>query len=102
MAGTLAQRFIGAAGFYTVSLLGGFVSSASSVASAATLASHNNIAATTAANGALLASFATVLINLPLIARISQQKSLVTSVGIALGFMALAGGAGVLIQSLLF
>ena len=102
VAGTLAQRFVGAAGFYAVSLLGGFVSSASSVASAATLSSHNSIAGATAANGALLASFASVLINLPLILRISGQKPLVKAVAVALGFMGIAGGAGILIQALIF
>jgi uncharacterized membrane protein (DUF4010 family) len=96
--GTLSQRALGTAGFYAVSLIGGTISSASSVASAATLASHGNINATVAGTGALLASFTSVAINLPLIARISQQRRLTLEVAFSLGAMVLAGVIGTFVQ----
>lgn len=102
VASTLAQRFLGPVGFYAVSLVGGVVSSASSVASAATLASHGNVSPTTAATGAVLASLASLLINLPLIARVSQQKPLTFAVGRAMALLTLVGIIGSVLQSLIF
>ena len=95
VAGTLAQRFLGAAGFYAVCLVGGLVSSASSVASAAILASHHEISLATAANGAILASFSSIIVNWVVTARVSKQKPLMAAVGRSIALMALAGIVGV-------
>lgn len=75
--GTLAQRFLGAAGVLTVSVIGGFVSSASTTASAANLAAHGKITATVAGLAAVLASVASALVNLPLVRQITRDATLV-------------------------
>jgi uncharacterized membrane protein (DUF4010 family) len=49
--GGLAQRDFGSGSFYFVSIVGGLLSSASSIASAATLTSHHQISASTGVNG---------------------------------------------------
>ena len=54
--GTIAQRTLGALGFYVVSLAGGVVSSASAVASAASLAAAGTLSPKAAAIGAVLRS----------------------------------------------
>ena len=43
IAGTLAQRYLGIFGFYAVSIAGGLLSSASAVAAAGTVATHNEV-----------------------------------------------------------
>jgi uncharacterized membrane protein (DUF4010 family) len=65
--GALAQRQFGSASFYFVSVLGGLVSSASSIAAAATLMARGEVDIPTGVNGILLASLTSVLANLPLI-----------------------------------
>lgn len=97
VAGTLAQRALGQAGFYAVSLAGGLISSASAVASAGTLAGHQKLPLTVAANGAVLATMASALINLPLVARIAQQPTLTRQVAIGLGLIAALGVIGLLL-----
>ena len=74
-AGILAQRFLGQIGFYAVSIAGGFVSSASAVVSAGTLAANGNLTPAIAGNGAVLASLTSLLVNLPLVSRISGSGS---------------------------
>ncbi len=70
VAGTLAQQWLGQFGFYAVSLVGGLISSASAVASAAVLAAQNTLPDDVAGRGAVLAVLMSVLVNLPLVARI--------------------------------
>jgi uncharacterized membrane protein (DUF4010 family) len=96
VAGTLAQRFLGQAGFYAVSLIGGVVSSASSVASAATLAARGAVAPDVAANGAVLASLASVLVDIPIVMRISRHRSLSIRLIFALAAVVVVGIAGIL------
>jgi uncharacterized membrane protein (DUF4010 family) len=69
VAGSLGQRLLGTAGTVGVSILGGFVSSASSTAAAATLSAHGSISAYTAALCTILASIASTAVNLPIIYR---------------------------------
>lgn len=76
VAGSLAQRAIGQAGFYAVSVVGGLVSSASTVASAATLSASGMLIAQTGAVGAVLASLMSAAVNLPIIARVSRDRQL--------------------------
>jgi uncharacterized membrane protein (DUF4010 family) len=74
--GTLATRTLGQVGFYAVSVAGGLVSSASAVASAAALASAGTLPPQAAGLGAVLASLASALVNLPVVARVGHDKTL--------------------------
>lgn len=98
-AGTLAQRGLGPLGVYAVSVGGGFVSSASAVASAGSLAAHDGVSPTVAGISALLASLASALINLPLIARIARKPELTVRVTRALALIVAAGLVGAAIQA---
>jgi uncharacterized membrane protein (DUF4010 family) len=98
IAGTLAQRGLGHAGFYTVSLIGGCVSSASAVASAATLAASGSVSASVAGIGAILASLMSVLVNLPIVARLSHNRTLTRRIAWTLVTVVLLGAIGVLAQ----
>ncbi len=96
VAGTLAQRGLGEAGFYSVSVAGGLLSSSSAVASAASLAAQNTISAWVAGTAAVLASLTSALVGWPIIARLSHSRSLNRRVGLSLGFLALLGLLGFL------
>jgi uncharacterized membrane protein (DUF4010 family) len=99
--GTLAQRYLGMFGFYAVSIVGGMLSSASAVAAAGTAVVHNEIPAQIAANGAVLASLTSTLIDIPLVARIASQRSLMARLSFTLGVIAVAGIAGIVLHDLL-
>ena len=93
-AGTLAQRIFGELGFYGVSLLGGVISSASSVASAALLGAHGTIPNEVAGIGAALASVTSALFNLPLAARVAREQPLTRRIAWSLGAIAALGLVG--------
>lgn len=76
IAGTGAQRLFGQLGFYVVSVVGGFVSSASAVAAAATLTSAGKVSPTVAGVGAVLASLASASVNIVLVARLARSDEL--------------------------
>lgn len=99
VAGTIAQTFLGQFGFYGVSLIGGLLSSASAVASAGTLASHAALPVLVAGIGALIATFASVLINLLLVVRVAPMSKLVWRLTWALGVTGALGVVGVWLQS---
>ena len=99
-AGTLAQRSLGEAGFYAVSVVGGFVSSASAVASAANLASTGALSPSAAAIGSLLASVTSALVHLPIVARMAGDRALTRRVAVALGALVVLGAVGVAVQVL--
>jgi uncharacterized membrane protein (DUF4010 family) len=73
---TLAERHTGRFGFLIVSFLGGLVSSASTTASAALLAAHNQITPHTAGIAVVLTSVSSALVNLPLIYQQTRHKDL--------------------------
>ncbi|MGH7874510.1 MAG: MgtC/SapB family protein [Candidatus Binatia bacterium] len=100
IAGTLAERGLGEAGFYAVSVVGGVVSSASAVASAANLATAGTLPPQVAGIGAIIASAMSALINLPLVARLGQDRALTLRIARVLGGIALLGAIGCLIQTL--
>jgi uncharacterized membrane protein (DUF4010 family) len=99
-AGTLAQRSLGEGGFYGVSVVGGFVSSASAVASAANLASTGALSPSAAAIGTLLASVSSALVHLPIVARVAGDRALTRRVALVLGVLVVLGAAGVAVQIL--
>jgi uncharacterized membrane protein (DUF4010 family) len=87
IAGIVTQRFLGDVGFYLVSLIGGAVSSASAVAAAASLASNGSITPGVAATGAVIASIASVAINLPFVFRAKNRR---VSVGLSIAMCVIA------------
>jgi uncharacterized membrane protein (DUF4010 family) len=93
-AGSLAQRTLGEPGFYAVSLIGGVISSASSVASAALLGAHGAIPDETAGIGAALASVTSALFNLPLAAQVARERPLTRRIAWSIGVVALLGLIG--------
>jgi uncharacterized membrane protein (DUF4010 family) len=93
-AGTLAQRSLGHVGFYAVSLVGGLLSSASAVASAGLLARDGTLTPGVAGIGAGVASIASALVNLPLVARIARERPLTRRLALALILIVAVGAAG--------
>lgn len=97
--GTAGQSLLGHAGFYAVSALGGLVSSASAVASAASLCAHGLLSPTIAGVGAIIASLASAGVNLVLVARVSEQRPLTLRLGWALGMVMVLGLVGAFVQT---
>jgi uncharacterized membrane protein (DUF4010 family) len=97
--GTLAQDALGQAGFYAVSIVGGCVSSASAVASAAMLAAQGHTTPQVAGVASVLASLASAAVNLVLVARVAKDRVLNVRLGRALGAVVAVGIAGALIQA---
>jgi uncharacterized membrane protein (DUF4010 family) len=92
----LGERHLGQVGFLGISALGGFVSSASTSAAAANMVAHGRIPPELAANGVVLASVASALINLPIVQRkiknpvLFRRLALLTSILCFLGLLILA------------
>ncbi|MCY1022450.1 MgtC/SapB family protein [Pyxidicoccus sp. MSG2] len=97
--GTAGQSLLGHAGFYAVSAVGGLVSSASAVASAASLCAHGLLTPTIAGVGAIIASLASAAVNFVLVARVSGQRPLTLRLGWALGMVVVLGLVGAFVQT---
>jgi uncharacterized membrane protein (DUF4010 family) len=93
IAGTLAERHLGNAGFLGVSLIGGLVSSASSAAAAAHLGATGQLTPELAAVGTVLASMTSALSSVPLVQRIVRRRDVTRALW---GFTSLVVAAGVL------
>ena len=98
VAGVLAQRSLGVFGFYAVSIAGGLLSSASAVAATGTAAAHHQVSFRVAANGAVLASLTSMLINIPLVARGGGQPRLTRILARALLIVVAFGVFGVFVH----
>jgi uncharacterized membrane protein (DUF4010 family) len=98
VAAILAHRNLGVYGFYAISIAGGLLSSASAVAAAGTAAAHHEVSFSAAANGAVLASLTSVLINIPLIARTGGQPRLTKALARTLLIVIGAGIFGVVVH----
>jgi len=98
VAGTIAQRALGRFGFFAVSTVGGFVSSASAVASAASLAAHGVLAPGVAGIGAVLASLASAAVHVVIIYRVAGQVPGARRLSWSLAGILLLGAAGALVQ----
>lgn len=97
--GAAGQRFAGQAGFYVVSVLGGLVSSASAVASSATLAAHGQVTPSLAAVGAVLASLASAAVNVVVVARVSGNRQLNLRLAAGMALVVVLGVLGAVMQS---
>jgi uncharacterized membrane protein (DUF4010 family) len=73
VAGALAQPHFGSGSFFFVSIAGGLLSSGSSIASASTLIHHGEVPALTGAIGVVLSSLTNVVVNIPLLQRVSAE-----------------------------
>lgn len=100
IAGAIAQRALGELGFYAVSAVGGVISSASAVASAANLAAAGTLPPQAAGNGAVIASLMSAIVNLPLVARIAKDRALTLKTAGVLGAIVFLGALGCIIQAL--
>jgi uncharacterized membrane protein (DUF4010 family) len=93
---TLGERYLGKLGFLGISVLGGFVSSASTSAAAANMVGHGQMRPELAGAGVVLASVASALVNLPIIYRsaknpaLSRRLTVLTVALSVLGIVALA------------
>jgi uncharacterized membrane protein (DUF4010 family) len=96
VASSLAERHLGHLGFLVVSFIGGFVSSASTTASAALMASDGTIAPHLAGAAAVLATVSSSLVTLPLIYQQTRHKALSRAVAFITVAIALLG-LGVLV-----
>jgi len=74
--GETGRRFLGAWGLYAVSLIGGLVSSASAVASAASLGAHGLASPQLAGSAALVASLASISVNAVIVGRVARVPRL--------------------------
>jgi uncharacterized membrane protein (DUF4010 family) len=97
--GAVTQRFLGDAGFYAVSIIGGLLSSASAVAAAAALTAQGSINPVTGGTGAVLASFTSMLFSLIFVLR-SRNGALVRQVLWSMLGIILVGALGLLLNTL--
>jgi uncharacterized membrane protein (DUF4010 family) len=100
--GGLAQRNFGSGSFFFVSIAGGLLSSASSIASAATLISHHEISASTGVNGVVLSSLTSILINIPLMRSITKDGAFCRRANFALITVAITGLIGAGLNAVMF
>jgi uncharacterized membrane protein (DUF4010 family) len=98
IAGSLAQRWLGELGFYAVSIAGGLVASASTVASAGAVAARGAVPVATAGIGAVLASLASALVDLPLVLKVSHNRTLARRFVAPTIGVVIAGILGILLQ----
>jgi uncharacterized membrane protein (DUF4010 family) len=101
VAATLAQRLLGEGGLYAVSVAGGMISSASTVASSANLATAGALSPLVAGISAIIASMASAMVDLPVIARVGRDARLTRRAALLVVVLALLGGAGVALELLL-
>jgi uncharacterized membrane protein (DUF4010 family) len=100
VAATLAERLLGEGGLYVVSAAGGVVSSASTVASAANLATAGSLPPLVAGISAIIASIASAVVDLPLIARFGRDARLTRRAALLVVVLAVLGAAGVAVELL--
>jgi uncharacterized membrane protein (DUF4010 family) len=97
IASALAQRTLGQVGVYGISLVGGLFSSASAVAAAATLAAQGTITPPMAGVCTIIASLASVVVNVPL-ALAAHARPLMQRLVWAVGVLLVVGALGVAVQ----
>jgi uncharacterized membrane protein (DUF4010 family) len=98
---TFGQRYLGKIGFLGISVLGGLVSSASTSAAAANLVGHRQIEHAVAAEGVVLASVASALINLPILYRNVKNRDLLKRLSFATMIVTAVGVAALLLEEYL-
>jgi len=87
----VSVRALGSVGFYAVSTIGGFFSSAAAVASAGQLAAHHHLTDTACGIGSVFASIAGAIIGVPIVSRCGQNRELSRRFGASIALVALIG-----------
>jgi uncharacterized membrane protein (DUF4010 family) len=101
IAGTLLTRVFGSSGMLATGLFGGLVSSASTTAAAATMAMHGTISAALAGSATVLTSLASAAINLPIVWRMTHDKSAVRRLTLEMATI-IATGIGAVVTDRVF
>lgn len=96
--GTILTKIIGDAGIIATGIIGGFASSASTTAAAATMASHGKITASLAGSVAIISSLASAIVNLPIIWKTMNDKQVVKRISIEILSVLVSGIAMVIID----
>jgi len=96
-----AARFLGETGVYALSVGGGVLSSASTVASAANLSTAGSLSARVAGHSAIIASVASAMVDLPLVSRFGRDARLTRRVALFIASIAALGAIGVVADLLL-
>lgn len=99
--GGLAQRTFGATSFYFVSAAGGLLSSASSIAAAANLIRSGEITAMMGVNGIMLASFVSIVVNIPIIRSMTSEIAVKRKITVSLLAIAFIGFLGIALNYIL-
>src|SRR6202034_3538053 len=99
--GVLASRKFGQAGFLAVSAIGGLFSSASSTVAAANLASRGSVSPELAGTAAILASLASAVVNIPVIAKQAKSSNVTTRVASITALQTAAGLGAIIVQHFL-
>jgi uncharacterized membrane protein (DUF4010 family) len=99
--GVLASRKFGQAGFLAVSAIGGLFSSASSTVAAANLASRGSVSPELAGTAAILASLASAVVNIPVIAKQAKSSSIIARVASITALQMVAGLGAIIVQHFL-
>jgi uncharacterized membrane protein (DUF4010 family) len=89
--GTLAVRWLGGRGVLLISVVGGFVSSASTTAAAANLLAHGRIGVSEAGTATVLTSIASTAMNLPIVKRQIKEKSVMHEIMLATTLQGVVG-----------
>jgi uncharacterized membrane protein (DUF4010 family) len=92
----LGQRLVGNAGFQIVSVLGGFVSSASTTAASANMAVHGKVSSAQAGMAAVFTSMASALVNLPIVQREVRTRAVTRGLAVS-SIVQIAVGIAVLV-----
>jgi len=95
---TLGERHLGKFGFLGVCMFGGLVSSASTTAAAASMVAHGQLQPGLAGTGVVLASFASALINLPIIQRQGRNPRLTRRLAVLTVALTILGVAVLLLR----
>lgn len=95
---TGGQRWLGSTGFQIVNALGGLVSSASTTAAAANMSMRNEVSYAQAGIAAVITSFASALVNLPIIYRKATLRPVLRELIISSLLQVAAGTAALLLE----
>jgi uncharacterized membrane protein (DUF4010 family) len=96
--GNIASRIFGNWGFLTVSAIGGLFSSASAAVAAANLATRGAVSPGSAGVAVVLASMASAVVNIPLVARQTKDSRIGSRLAVLTGLQLIAGIATLLAQ----
>jgi uncharacterized membrane protein (DUF4010 family) len=99
--GNIASRAFGNWGFLAVSAIGGLFSSASAAVAAANLATRGAVPPNSAGIAVVLASMASAVVNIPLVARQTKDHNITSRLSILTALQIIAGVTALLVQHFL-